>query len=98
MSCGTAYELAERNNEVPSVTLVTRLYPLLKRTPDHTVVDVAERDKNEFTQLSDTNKAVVFFIIELAMAVMSNINVLSSIYSVGDPQPGGEGPYGGSRA
>jgi hypothetical protein len=78
----------EGRKKLGDATLATR------RTLD----DPAERDKNEFTQLRDTNKADVFFIIELTMAVMSNINVLSSLYSVGDPEPGGKHPYGGSRA
>jgi len=49
-------------------------------------------------QLGETNKAIVFFIIALAMAVMPNTNVFSSPCSVGDPEPGGEGPYEGCRA
>jgi hypothetical protein len=50
------------------------------------------------TQLSDTNKTVVLFILALVMALMPNTNVLSSLCSVGDPEPGGEDPYGGIRA
>jgi hypothetical protein len=49
-------------------------------------------------QLGDTNKAIVFFIIALAMALMPYTNAFSSPWSVGDPEPGGEGPYEGSRA
>jgi hypothetical protein len=98
MSCSTAYELAERSHEVFSAMLIMLLYPLPKRSPDHALGDPVERAKNVLTHLSDTNKAVVFFIIALAMALMPNTNVLLSLCSVGDPEPGGEGPYGGSRA
>jgi hypothetical protein len=44
------------------------------------------------------NKAIVFFIIALAMALMPYTNAFLSPCSVGDPEPGGEGPYEGSRA
>ena len=64
----------------------------------HALGDPAERDKNMLMQLGDTNKAIVFIIIALAMAMMANTNMFSSPCSVGDPEPGGEGPYEGSRA
>ena len=66
--------------------------------PRHALDDPTERHKNMFTQLSDTNKTVVLFILALVMALMPNTNVLSSPCSVDDPEPGGEDPYGGSWA
>jgi hypothetical protein len=84
MCRSTPCELAERSREVFSAMLIMLLYPLPRRSPDHA--------------LSNTNKADVFFIIALVMALMPNTNVLLSLCSVGDPEPGGEGPYGGSRA
>ena len=50
------------------------------------------------THLSDMNKALVFSVLALVMALMPDINVLLSPRSVGDPEPGGQSPYGGSRA
>jgi hypothetical protein len=50
------------------------------------------------TQLSGMNKVVVFSVPALVMALVPDTNVLLSPRSVGDPEPGGESPYGGSRA